>query len=232
VHECGCQTAGGFKAHGAHYAGFGKNFCNQCVCHTGTEVCSTRECHVHSTAQICASTKCSYGVRFGNTDELLSTTQSIAAYGANWKDQPHEMTTVVQHDHMDANGGKFSCGHVQHTDECRCYCSDSGTHHIWHRTERHADSIAAGLTSAGCTCQTDWTHRGQTYNGCQNPSYSPNPLLDTSAIGEKRGPWCKIVAGSCGAVSGSTHQNAVKAGADWDTCEAVAHLHIAIPARL
>ena len=43
VHECDCQTAGGSKAHGARYAGFGKNYCNQCVCHTGMEVCTTRE---------------------------------------------------------------------------------------------------------------------------------------------------------------------------------------------
>jgi hypothetical protein len=58
--------------------------------------------------------------------------------------------------------------------------------HIWHRAPRHADSIAAGLTSAGCKCQANCTHRGKALSGCANPSYTPNPLLDTSAHGEKR----------------------------------------------
>ena len=102
---CGCNTRSGFKAHGAHYAGFGKNYCNQCRCHSGTEVCTKRECGVHSSAQICASTTCKYGIRFGNTDEILSTTQAISAYGAGWASMGHEMTTLVKHDHRDANGG-------------------------------------------------------------------------------------------------------------------------------
>jgi hypothetical protein len=160
----------------------------------------------------------------------LSTAQAIETYGDDWKDEPHEMTTMVKHYTNDANGAKFSCGHVKGTEKCRCYCSDSDTtHHIWHRAARHTDSIAKGLTSAGCKCQASWTHRGQTYHGCKNPSYSPNPLLDTSAIGEKREAWCKIVAGSCNAGGFS---KAVKAGADWDTCEADAHLHLTIPTRL
>jgi len=231
VHECGCQTAGGSKAHGDHYAGFGQNYCNQCRCHTGVEVCTTRQCDVHSTAQLCASTSCEYGIRFDGTDDLLSTVEAVEQYPSGWESQPHEMTTLVMHDSEDANGSKFSCGHVMHTDECRCYCSDGQTtHHIWHRAALHADTIAKGLTSAGCTCQDNWTHRGQTYNGCQNPTHSPNSLLDTSSHGEKREAWCKIIAGSCNPVS--SFADAVKAGADWDTCETVAHLHLQIPVRL
>jgi hypothetical protein len=230
MHECGCQTAGGIKAHGAHYAGFDKNYCNQCRCHAGVEVCTTRQCNVAATATLCASTTCQYGIRFAGTDALLSKAEAISTVGTNWENQPYEMTTMVKHDSADANGAKFSCGHVMHTEECRCYCSDSGTHHIWHRAERHADAIAKGLTAAGCTCQDNWTHRGQTYNGCQNPTHSPNPLLDTSSHGEKREAWCKIVPGSCSAAN--SFKDAVKAGADWDTCEEVTHLHLKIPARL
>ena len=70
----------------------------------------------------------------------------------------------------------------------------------------------------------------QHYSGCQNPVHSPNPLLDTSDHGEKREAWCKIVAGSCS--TGSNFHDAVKAGADWDTCEEVAHLHLQIPLTL
>ena len=93
---------------------------------------------------------------------------------------PLEPRGVPPHDHKDANGGKFHCGHVMHTNKCTCYCSTEGAHsHIWHRAPRHADSIAAGLTSAGCKCQANWTHRGKALSGCANPSYTPNPLLDT-----------------------------------------------------
>jgi hypothetical protein len=220
---CACDTVGGTKAHGARYAGFGKNFCNQCRCHAGKEMCTKRACAVHSTAQLCASTACRYGVRFGNTDDILSTTQALEAYGASWSSMQHEFTTVVQHHHTDANGAKFSCGHVMHTDMCKCYCSNAGNHHIWLHTKRHADTIKLGLTSAGCKCQTDWSHRGKNYNGCANPNYTPNPLLDTSAHGEKREAWCKIVPGSCSLTS------AVKAGNDWDTCSDQRHLHIVVP---
>jgi hypothetical protein len=211
---CGCETGSGLKAHNDKYAGFGANFCNVCRCHAGQEICTEHECHVHSSSQICASTTCNYGVRFAGTDELLSTTQSIEEYGANWEDQPHEMTTLVKHHSADANGAKFSCGHVRHTEECRCYCTAAAgaTTHIWHHAQRHADSIAKGLTAAGCTCQANWTHDGQTYNGCQNPSSTPNPLLDHGDHGDKHDAWCKIVAGSC--VTG----RAAPAGADWDTC--------------
>jgi len=228
---CGCNTLSGFKAHGAHYAGFGKNYCNQCRCHSGKEVCTQRECGVHSSAQICASTTCRYGIRFGNTDEILSTTQAISAYGAGWASMGHEMTTLVKHDHRDANGGKFHCGHVMHTNKCNCFCSTEGaSSHIWHRAARHADSIVAGLTSAGCKCQANWTHRGKALSGCANPSYTPNPLLDTSAHGEKREAWCKIVPGSCKAVG--THRDTVRAGGDWDTCSKMAHVHLTIPMML
>jgi hypothetical protein len=225
---CGCNTRSGFKAHGASYAGFGKNYCNQCRCHSGKEVCTKRECGVHSSAQICASTTCRYGIRFGNTDEILSTTQAISEYGAGWASMGHEMTTLVFHDHRDANGGKFHCGHVMHTNKCNCFCSTEGANsHIWHRAPRHADSIAAGLTSAGCKCQANWTHRGKTYNGCANPNFTPNPLLDTSAHGEKREAWCKIVPGSCTALVGATAT--VRAGGDWDTCSKTKHVHLTIP---
>merc|ERR1712127_121446 len=147
----------------------GMNFCNQCRCHAGREMCTKRACAVHSTAQLCASTTCRYGVRFGNTDGILSETQATKAYGASWSSMQHEMTTLVQHHHKDANGAKFSCGHVVHTDKCKCYCSNQG----------------------------NWSHRGKTYTGCANPKYTPNPLLDTSVHGEKHDKWCKIVPGSC-----------------------------------
>ena len=223
MHACGCTTQGGAKAHGARYAGFGKNFCNQCRCHAGKEMCTKRACAVHSTAQLCASTTCRYGVRFGNTDDILSTTQSLKAYGAGWMSKAHEMTTVVRHHHKDANGAKFSCGHVMHTTKCKCFCAQTGAAHIWHHTKRHPDSIAKGLTSAGCKCQTNWTHRGKTFNGCQNPSFTPNALLDITAHGEKREAWCKVVAGSC------PTGRAVKAGADWDTCSHQRHYNIDVP---
>jgi hypothetical protein len=95
------------------------------------------------------------------------------------------------------------------------------------RAPRHADSIAAGLTSAGCKCQANWTHRGKALSGCANPSYTPNPLLDTSAHGEKREAWCKIVPGSCTASAGATAT--VRAGGDWDTCSKMKHVHLTIP---
>jgi len=223
MHACGCTTEGGFKDHGARYAGFGKNFCNQCRCHAGKEMCTKRACAVHSTAQLCASTTCRYGVRFGNTDGIFSVTQAIQAYGASWSSMQHEMTTVVHHHHKDANGAKFSCGHVMHTRTCKCYCSNAGSHHIWVHTKRHAATIKRGLTSAGCKCQANWSHRGTTYNGCANPTYTPNPLLDTSTHGEKREDWCKIVPGSC------SKSSAVKAGDDWDTCSEERHFHIKVP---
>jgi len=225
--RCGCSTSSGPKGHGDKYAGFGKNFCNQCRCHAGVEVCTKRACHVHTAAQICASTTCSYGARFGSSDDVLSSIQAAAIYGANWQAKPHEMTTLVKHHSRDANGAKFNCGHVKHTSECRCYCSSMGNHHIWHRAKRHADSIAQGLTSAGCKCQPSWTFKGKTYNGCQNPSSTPNPLVDTTAHGDKHAKWCKIVAGSCHSVG--THSRSVKAGSDWDTCEDHTHLHIEFP---
>jgi len=224
LQPCGCQTASGFKAHGSKYAGHNMNFCNQCRCHAGVEICTKRQCHVHSAAQICASTTCVYGARFGTADDLLSTAQAAATYGANWQSQPHEMTTLVRHHSRDANGAKFTCGHVKHTEECRCYCSDKGTKSIWHRADRHADSIRKGLTSAGCKCKSSWSYKGQTYSGCQNPSSTPNPLVNLAAHGEKHSTWCKIEPGTCKV----THARAVKAGSDWDTCETHAHLHIPV----
>jgi hypothetical protein len=71
----------------------------------------------------------------------------------------------------------------------------------------------------------NWKHRGEMFSGCANPNFTPNPLLDTSAHGEKREAWCKIVPGSCSSAT-------VRAGGDWDTCSKTKHVHLTIPMRL
>merc|ERR1711908_248213 len=125
--------------------------------------------------------------------------------------------------------GKFSCGHVLHTTDCKCYCSNTGSRHIWVRAERHAEALSLGMTSAGCKCQADWTYKGNTYNGCQSPKSSPHALIDTNTnLGDKHASWCKIVPGTC-TQQRSGLSNAVRAGADWDTCEAHTHVKLQIP---
>jgi len=228
VVPCGCNTAGGFKRHGTHYAGFGKNYCNQCRCHAGTEHCTKRACGVPSSAQICDKTTCKYGAVFGNNYKVLAPIEAVAIYGKNWASRPHEMTTLVKHHSRDANGAKFSCGHVMHTDQCKCYCSDGkAPSHIWHRAKRHADTIRLGQTSAGCKCQSSWSFQGKRYSGCVNPKVTPNPLLQMPH-GGKREAWCKIVPGSCVSYS---PQRVIPAGSDWDTCSELRHfkIHVALP---
>jgi hypothetical protein len=228
VVPCGCNTAGGFKRHGTHYAGFGKNYCNQCRCHAGTEHCTKRACGVPSSAQICDKTTCKYGAVFGNNYKVLAPAEAVAIYGKNWASRPHEMTTLVKHHSRDANGAKFSCGHVMHTDQCKCYCSNGkAPSHIWHRAKRHADTIRLGQTSAGCKCQSSWSFQGKRYSGCVNPKVTPNPLLQMPH-GGKREAWCKIVPGSCVSYS---PQRVIPAGSDWDTCSELRHfkIHVALP---
>merc|ERR1719486_379876 len=231
---CSCTTSHGIKNHGSKYVGFGKNYCNQCRCHAGVEVCTKRACAVATSARLCESTTCAYGARFRGIgdDDVLTALEAVKEFGANWKAMPHEMTTLVRHHHEDANGAKFNCGHVPGTGQCKCYCSKTGNHHIWHRSLRHPESIAKGYTSAGCTCESNWSYDGKTYNGCQNPSTTPNPLVDLTKHGDKHTSWCKIVPGSCH--SKGTHITAVQAGSNWDTCEKEAHLHMEIsaPVRL
>ena len=72
--------------------------------------------------------------------------------------------------------------------------------------------------------------RASSGDGCANPNFTPNPLLDTSAHGEKREAWCKIVPGSCMASVGA--KATVPAGNDWDSCSKTAHVHLTIPMRL
>ena len=219
IQACGCASG---KQHGEKYTGFGKNYCNQCKCHNGKDVCEERACNVHSTAKVCSSTKCTYGVLFTATQNFMSITKAFVKYGGSWANKAHEMTTLVKHDLTDKNGKTFHCGHVRDTtDTCKCYCSNSGGRHIWHHAKRHAKSITLGHTAALCDCQKNWTNNGKIFNGCQNPAAAGEPARYG---GTKPHSWCKIVAGSCHGAP-----NAIPAGSDWDTCETHTMWKLKIP---
>lgn len=149
---CTCQTDGGERQHMERYSGFGKNHCNECTCNNGSEGCTTRDCNIAAGSQICDSTTCVYGVKLdSDPDNVLSVADLVAQY-PNDNFPAFEYTTLVRHDHVDANGGTFKCGH-DGTD-CKCYCTQGSDHQIWHRDDRHTDAVSLGLSQAGCECQS------------------------------------------------------------------------------
>ena len=186
-----CQTLSGFKPHDARYSGFGKNHCNECHCRYGSETCTKRQCGLPGGAKLCDKTTCVYGMRFGGSDQVVTAAQAIQKYGTSLPS--HEWTTLVRHNLADANGSKFHCGHDGNS--CKCYCSNKGPHHIWHRAPRHADARKHVLTQAGCVCATSCVAMTGTTTGK-----------------------CNIVPGSCKV------GNAVTAGSGWDTCNPQATL--------
>lgn len=222
-----CQTAGGEKLHGSHYAGYGREFCNTCHCSEGKEVCTERNCAVrHSRFKRCDTTTCRYGAKFTGDNTVYSWADALAKFGASWKSLDHEMATLVRHDPTDKSGAKFTCGHRVESDECLCYCSHnaSDSHQIWHHAKKWGRDDGT-RTSAGCLCQDSWQWGGRTFSGCQNPVHSAAKLQD----GYRKHSWCKIVPGSCD-MDGYTDR--VPAGSDWDTCGPQSHTLINVPDRL
>lgn len=88
---------------GAHYKGFGSEYCNLCMCTNGVTSCTSRVCGATAYTNTCSHVTCSH---------TSGTTKVTVA-------QPSSMAIWQNYN----NGASHSCQQNAHTGNCTCTCA-------------------------------------------------------------------------------------------------------------